>query len=274
MASNPKIHNAEVIPEKNLPAVATVPSFNLVPLDELKDMCKAIDEAKREVMEAGRDYMTIPGTKKPSLLKPGGEKLMKLFNLSPRFFEVEVIEEHHRNYAYKKYGKDVEVKGWYFYRIRCELFNKNTGQSWGDGIGICSSNERPGQPANTISKMAQKSAMLAAVLLVCNASDLFTQDMDEPGVGHSSDNNPQSNAPVASGEIEKPMTSKYGTDDKPSKCNLCGNHHILKGDTIVCVNGKWGAEDCFRLKQGHDEAKANYDEANEDPDLNFDYGAR
>lgn len=246
--------NNTLVREETLPAVVPARAFNLVPLDQLEGMCNAIDEAKRKVMQPGRDYMTIPGTKKPSLLKPGGEKLMKLFNLSPRFFEIEVIEEHHRKYTYKKYDKDVEVTGWYFYRIRCELFDKNTGQSWGDGIGICSSNERPGQPANTISKMAQKSAMLAAVLIVCNASDLFTQDMDEPGTSNGSGDYKESKQ-ILAGDIEREMKSKYGDKDNPNKCKFCGNHHIIAGDRIILAKGLWGVEECYRMQLLDDEAQ-------------------
>ena len=172
--------------EKN-PQPNPLQTFQPTSIEELKAHVKAVDDAKREVMEPGRDYMVIPGTKKPSLLKPGGEKLLKLYNLGARFEILEEVQDHDREWEYRTTEwferKKLTVKkpayGFYFYKVRCELFHVPTGTMVGDGIATCSSNERPNQPANTIIKMAQKSAMLGAVLINCNASDLFTQDLED-----------------------------------------------------------------------------------------------
>ena len=37
----------------------------------------------KKVMKSGKDYGVIPGTDKPTLLKPGAEKLCSLFGLTP-----------------------------------------------------------------------------------------------------------------------------------------------------------------------------------------------
>lgn len=179
----------ETLPEviENSPQPNALQTFQPTSIEELKAHVKAVDDAKREVMDEGRDYMTIPGTKKPSLLKPGGEKLLKLYNLGARFEILEEVQDHGREWEYRTTEwferKKITVKkpayGFYFYKVRCELFHIPTGTMVGDGIATCSSNERPNQPANTIIKMAQKSAMLGAVLINCNASDLFTQDLED-----------------------------------------------------------------------------------------------
>ena len=45
----------------------------------------AIIEFVQKVMKPGIDFGTIPGTQKPTLLKPGAEKLCTLFGLTSRF---------------------------------------------------------------------------------------------------------------------------------------------------------------------------------------------
>lgn len=44
-----------------------------------------IQQAMREVMREGEHYGTIPGTEKPTLYKPGAEKLCTLFRLGPTY---------------------------------------------------------------------------------------------------------------------------------------------------------------------------------------------
>src|SRR5919199_879142 len=50
-------------------------------------------EFVRTVMREGVDYGVIPGTDKPTLLKPGAEKLCTLFGLSSRFQLIRSIED-------------------------------------------------------------------------------------------------------------------------------------------------------------------------------------
>ena len=44
-------------------------------------------------MKKGIDYGTIPGTKKPTLLKPGAEKLCRLFSLRPSYELIHFITD-------------------------------------------------------------------------------------------------------------------------------------------------------------------------------------
>jgi hypothetical protein len=45
----------------------------------------AIVDFTKKVMQRDKDYGVIPGTNKPTLLKPGAEKLCTLFGLRPDF---------------------------------------------------------------------------------------------------------------------------------------------------------------------------------------------
>ncbi len=153
-----------------------------------------IDQMKREIMKEGRDYMVIPGTKKPSLVKPGAEKLAAAFILAPTYTTTDQTERFHEEWNYespvfkwqneKKVQTGTETKGtvgFYSYRVSCELRHRETGQVWASAEGVMNSRERGREtaPSNTILKMAQKRAFIAAVLNATFSSELFTQDMED-----------------------------------------------------------------------------------------------
>ena len=116
------------------------------------------------------DYGIIPGTTKPTLLKPGAEKLCKLFQLRPHFELIHSVVEFEGN-------------GLFHYHYKCSLIR--AGEIVGTGEGNCNSREKKYlsqsafNVANTICKMAQKRALVAAVLVCCGGSKFFTQDMED-----------------------------------------------------------------------------------------------
>jgi len=122
-------------------------------------------------MKKDVDFGVIPGTRKPTLLKPGAEKLCRLFSLRP-------------NYELIHFITDFE-KPIFHYHYRCTLVRQ--GEVVGQGDGSCNSKEKKYEKqaykvydlTNTICKMAQKRAMVAAVLSSCGASQFFTQDMED-----------------------------------------------------------------------------------------------
>ncbi len=121
-------------------------------------------------MQKDIDYGVIPGTKKPTLLKPGAEKLCRLFSLRPI---LEIIQS----------VVDFE-KPLFHYHYRCSLYRGS--ELVGQGDGCCNSMEGKYQKqkgsiydlTNTICKIAQKRALVAAVLSSCGASEFFTQDIE------------------------------------------------------------------------------------------------
>lgn len=214
-----------------------------------------------KVLEKDRDYGEIPGTNKPTLYKPGAEKLGAFFGLRPIF----VIQESVNDWT----GKDHIGEPFFFREYKVQLFK--AGELVGEGIGSCNSwekkyryrwvnemevpanidksklefvdgeisefgfaidkaettgkygkpavywkqfsdaiaartatpfkratksgkemdawkiggklyavpNHDPADQVNTIDKMAQKRAFVAAILIATNASDYFTQDMED-----------------------------------------------------------------------------------------------
>lgn len=129
-------------------------------------------EFVKGVLQRDVDFGVIPGTKRPTLLKPGAEKLCKLFGLRPVPELVRCIEDFERPL--------------FHYHYRVALLNRQ-GEIVAAGEGNCNSMEGKYQKQqsrifdlpNTICKMAQKRAMVAAVLVATGASEFFTQDLED-----------------------------------------------------------------------------------------------
>lgn len=84
-----------------------------------------IQNVMEKIMKEGEHYGKIPGTNKPSLLKPGAEKLCLTFRLDPDY---EIIRE-------------VRDKDFIAYTVKCTLNHIPTGQRIASGIGSCNSRE-------------------------------------------------------------------------------------------------------------------------------------
>lgn len=81
----------------------------------------------KDVMEEGHDYGVIPGTDKPTLFKPGAEKLAELYGYAP------VVRDRQENVDYDT--------GFYRVVITMGLVNKDTGELVAEGVGECNTRE-------------------------------------------------------------------------------------------------------------------------------------
>jgi hypothetical protein len=170
---------------------------------EIRQRVNLVQEVMRSIMKSDTHYGVIPGTKKPSLYKPGAEVLCVTFRIGDKY-EVE----------------DLTVDGMARYRVRCIGIHQVTGIVLGEGLGECSSHEEKykwrraicaeefevtpenlrrlkfskyqgkvekqqqirtesADQANTILKMACKRAKIAMTLNATAASDIFTQDIED-----------------------------------------------------------------------------------------------
>src|SRR5919199_346563 len=188
-------------------------------------------EFVQTILREGIDYGVIPGTTKPTLLKPGAEKLTTFFGLTTRFQILDRVEDWP--------GGGHEGEPFFYYLYRCQLFRgalliaetdascnsretkyryraaervcPQCGQAtiikgkaeYGGGWlcygkkGGCGAkfaaddsvivaqpvgripNPDVADQVNTIQKMAQKRALIGATLLAVNASEFFTQDVED-----------------------------------------------------------------------------------------------
>lgn len=203
-------------------------------LDGLLARYDTIKRAAEQALKEGTDFGKIKGCgDKPTLLKPGAEKLATLFHLHPRQVVLREVEDW--------------AGGFFFYRYKCKMYASD-GTFVGEAVGSCNSKEtkyryriaspicpicgaedtikrskypplddpdgepgwycyakiggcganfaakepqivdqdrgkventEPYELVNTIDKMAQKRAFVAAVLVATGASEFFTQDIED-----------------------------------------------------------------------------------------------
>jgi hypothetical protein len=104
------------------PEPREVPTFTA---QDIKAQVQLIQEVMQAVMQEGHHYGVIPGTEKPTLLKPGAEKLTMTFRLAPMLqVQARDLDDVHREY-----------------QVRCTLVHIPTGRVYGEGVGLCSTLE-------------------------------------------------------------------------------------------------------------------------------------
>ena len=152
----------------------------------------------RENLREGKDYGTIPGTSKPTLYKPGAEKILMLMGLQSTYDIIDTT-------------RDWE-KGFFQYQVKCTL--QKGGLIITQGLGACNSKENkyarqnPYNIDNTILKMAKKRSQVDASLTVASLSEIFTQDLEDIGIGNDDHN--------SSGSSYKSQKTYKPTDDPAS----------------------------------------------------------
>jgi len=214
---------------KDTQELAVVKSSPLTAID-IRKQVNLIQEVMKSVMIEGEHYGKIPGCEKPSLFKPGAEKLTLTFRLAPDYEELPGSSESDSFIGYK---------------INCKLTHIPTGLVVGNGRGTCNSKEKkyrtrsvfankvtdeekaigklekrtskegkpygvyvipqdPWDVQNTLYKMACKRALIAAVLNVTAASDIFTQDIEDLPEGTVLDNDSVPHKPT----VKMPQAKK------------------------------------------------------------------
>lgn len=144
-------------------------------IEALEQRYKKFQELQNRVLVKDVDYgypfdvKHVGPSQKPSLYKSGAEKLCILFNLQPRF---EIL-------------KEIEARDFVMYKFKCELINRATEKIVGEGFGSANSEEKsnwkkqPLAAANAIMKIAEKRALVDAVLKTTGVSNIFTQDLED-----------------------------------------------------------------------------------------------
>jgi len=146
------------------------PDFAVEP-QEVARRTQMLKDYVREHMNEGEDYGIVPGGSKPTLFKPGAEKLNAVYGLSVMVHVINRIENWD--------------DGFVAYEVKVTLVNKRTNIAEAEGIGSCNSRERryknqdAAGVANTILKMAKKRALVDATLSATRASGMFTQDLED-----------------------------------------------------------------------------------------------
>jgi len=94
-----------------------------------KQRLKEFQEFVKEYLREGEDYGTIPGTPKPTLYKPGADKLCELYGISDTYDILDKVEDFSMNPPL------------FDYTIRCTLTRIRTQLPVSTGLGSCNSYE-------------------------------------------------------------------------------------------------------------------------------------
>lgn len=230
---------------------------------------KAINEFQqvaRQFLVEGADWGVIPGTQKPTLLKPGAEKIVKLLGLADYY----LIEDKKEDWQL----------GFFRYLIKCQLVSVNSGIVISEGLGECNSmeskyrwrwvgerdlpqgidktnltsqvrtsraggkwtvyrldNEDIYSQVNTILKMSKKRALVDAALSAGRLSQVFTQDLediihDEPKPVVTKARNEE--------EPQRQITPPAKESNPPSETTTTETEELFKW---VAKNMGWGKSD-------------------------------
>jgi hypothetical protein len=243
----------EVIERKGS-GIAVSQSSGRMAVSEVLGAVKLVQEVMQNIMKVDVHYGKIPGTPKPTLLKPGAELLCMAFRIAP---------------SYRVEDLSTEDKS--RYRVTCTGTHQTTGYALGDGMGTASSGEakykwrksfkdefeatlphlrrehkgkdrdtgreysvfqvrtEPDDLENTILKMANKRALVAMVLNVTAASDMFTQDLEDL---EGAMREQVARGEHEAAEKEKPALPFY-TDDVFKDCMVTWKKVIKKGTKDV-----------------------------------------
>lgn len=144
-------------------------------IDRVQESMNKIQQFQKVVqgaLSADHDYgAAFHGSSKPSLLKPGAEKILMLLGLASEYEIIENIQDYDN--------------GFFAYTVRCIL--TKGGQVVTEGLGHCNSKEKKYDSdkqdkymlGNTCLKMAKKRAQVDAALTVGSLSNIFTQDLED-----------------------------------------------------------------------------------------------
>lgn len=164
--SSPSVTKIEQ-PTNGIASPERVEQVEQVPCTTPIDMKPVISR----ILIPNQDYGIIPGCgRKPSLLKSGAEKLLTYFG----YRTTVTILNRSEDYAQHFVSYEVKVTAW-----------DTQNQIAGEGVGAANSRERKFIKSdfygviNNVLKIAKKRAIVDLALTVCNASAVFTQDIED-----------------------------------------------------------------------------------------------
>jgi hypothetical protein len=219
----------------------------------------------RELFVVNHDYGVIPGTgNKPTLLKPGAEKLTKLLGLADTYDFVDRTEDFEHDF--------------FNYTVRCRLVSMATGQIVAEGLGNCNSHESKyrwrwawprdlSEPekvglktrtlkgggvqyrvenddvaslVNTIIKMAKKRAQVDAALSAGRLSEVFTQDLEDmTPTDESADGPAPTPTPAA---VQRPSPARAAPPAGPQTSAPGGQTTEAQRSALSSMIGRLGRE--------------------------------
>ena len=156
-------------------SLSIIDNVNLQQVSATMQKIAQFQAVVQKTLKKDHDYGVIPGTgSKPTLLKPGAEKILMLMGLTSEYKVIERVQDYDR--------------GFFAFTVKCTLSKSDIKVT--EGVGHANTREKryvSGRQqdaytlANTVLKMAKKRAQVDAVLTVASLSEIFTQDLEDLG---------------------------------------------------------------------------------------------
>ena len=211
----------------------------------------------RANMVEGHDFGVIPGTKKPTLLKPGAEKIAKLLGLSDLYEIIDRQEDWDKPFfrvvIAEGLGECNSLESKYRWRWvfpsdvpenleKGKLLSREINTKRGKAKQYRLENEDIYSQVNTILKMAKKRALVDASLSAGRLSDVFTQDVED--MGHTTGD-------IISGEEDAKATPpNLATEAQLKKIFASGKQMGYQDEDIKgIIKTKWGVESTKELSK-------------------------
>lgn len=164
---------------------SSIVNFEKTKLINYFQSIKNFQETVKNLLNESEDYGKVFEGAKPSLWKSGAEKILNILNAR---YEIKNKEE-------KQEIVEIEGTKILLYDVTITVAIKKNGETIAEGVGSCNSAERKYSKdrrgnlikdltyyfglKNTILKMAEKRALIDAVLHISALSNIFTQDLEE-----------------------------------------------------------------------------------------------
>ena len=203
-------------------------------VEEAKERDDEMNRFIEEVLISGVDYGIVPHTSKPTLLKPGAEKILNFLGLVARTVIVNRVE-------------DIQA-GYFAYEAKVYVIDAD-GIVRGEGVGITNSKEGKYAKSsgfavqNTVLKMAKKRALVDAALNVGSLSARFTQDVEDLNI--------ESDAPV--GKNPEELRQRSNTPRPASQKQIAYLERLMQehNTSATAMNRftmeHWGIEDYHKI---------------------------
>ena len=213
--------------------IAIIDTVEVAQVEATMRKISQFQQVIQNTLHQNHDYGIIPGTDKPTLLKPGAEKILMMMGLRSEF---EIVDS----------TRDFE-KGFFQYQVRCKLYRGDILIT--EGLGAANTKERkylkqdPFTIDNTVLKIAKKRALIDAVLLVASLSEVFTQDIEDMDLkGNQLPQNEQQ---------RQQQSLTPDSNDTISKAQAKRMYALAKGDAELCkkIMKKYGYEHSEQVKK-------------------------
>jgi len=233
----------------------------------------------QKTLQPDHDYGVIPGTQKPTLLKPGAEKILMLMGVTSEYEVIEQVTDY--------------ADGFFAYTVRAVLSKGNVKIT--EGLGHANTREarytnrwvtagkipegldrdslqtrekeskfKEGETyteyliansdgftlANTVLKMAKKRSQVDAVLTIASLSEIFTQDLEDMPDGFGG-------APKKTNSRRN--TSKPTTPQAGDQFTCQGCSELITAAVYAFSEKHYGKGLCMKCQ---DKAKADKEAAN------------